>query len=156
MSLNIEERAMIGVPKTKSSVKFNFNFNFQFLTFYCSTKASTTNGLDQMHNCISRVFTTKSKSKYHVRTRKKRINMGLGLVHHGVCNHQHSFHTHRWKWNEIAEYTFTRSPGALLALTPSWRPFRCLDFVTHAHTFDGCVCVLNVVKNVTDWQTRQF
>ena len=36
-------------------------FNFQFLTFYCSTKKSTTKGLDQMHNCMSRVFTTKSK-----------------------------------------------------------------------------------------------
>ena len=56
-------------------------FQFQFLAFYCRTKTSTTKGLDQMHNCISRVFTTKQKSKNYV------MNNEMDWVHHGMCNH---------------------------------------------------------------------
>ena len=39
---------------------------FHFFTFYCSTKTSTTHGLDQMQNCISRVFTRKNLILGHV------------------------------------------------------------------------------------------
>ena len=41
---------------------YQFQF-FQFSAVYCSTKARTTEGLDQMHNCVSRVFTHKAKIK---------------------------------------------------------------------------------------------
>ena len=51
---------------------------FQFLAFYCRTKTSTTKGLDQMHNCISRVFTTKQKSKYYVMNNEKNDLSGIG------------------------------------------------------------------------------